>query len=92
MFGNIKSDSTVHKETTSNLSNHNDEQTFGRYFNNIKRKLIKKSYYLNHINQFKSHLENNTVPKELLYTKFPIPFLWDDEEFVKKHNQLIQDF
>jgi CCR4-NOT transcription complex subunit 7/8 len=62
------------------------------HFNYVKRRLTKKTRYLDRINQFNAHLENETVPQELYYLNFPNPLFWDDADYIKEHNRLIKDF
>lgn len=55
----------------------------------LERCISKKLRLANHINIIKSHISNKTTPSSLFYCRFPRPFFWDDEEYVKMHNERI---
>jgi len=79
-------------QQTNNSSTTMNNMSLNSHFNYIKRRLTKKTKYLDRINQFNTHLENTTVPQELYYLNFPNPLFWDDTEYIKEHNRLIRDF
>lgn len=58
----------------------------------ISRLFNKLARYKNHIQMFKTHLNNKTSPPSLFFNRFPTPFLHDDETFVNNYNALIEDF
>ena len=52
----------------------------------------KKAKNENHIKLFETHLQNTTVPPSLLWNRFPVPFLPQDQAFVDDYNKLISAF
>lgn len=55
---------------------------------NIQRRILRKK---NDIKLLEFHLNNETTPSALFFDKFPVPFLWHDEEAVNDHNQIVKE-
>jgi hypothetical protein len=99
LFSNLK-DSLINAQIQNNnqIRSINDSNanmksfSLNSHFNYIKRRLTKKTRYLNRINQFNTHQENDTVPQELYYLNFPNPLFWDDINYINEHNRLIKEF
>jgi hypothetical protein len=65
-------------------------KVYGRLKKKLNKLFEKKIRYNNHINNFKTHLENNSTPAALFYCRFPNPLLWSNPEFVKMHNARVK--
>ena len=44
-----------------------------------------------HKNLFKTHRDNKTVPSMMSYSRYPVPFLWDDQIFIDAYNTSIRE-
>ncbi len=62
-------------------------------FIKVKRIYNKKIRFNRHISNFEFHLNNNpiTSPKSLFYYKFPWPMFKDNDEFINKYYDIIED-
>jgi hypothetical protein len=82
-----------------NINNQNDKSPAldfaikDKDFIKVKRDYNKRIRYQNHINNFNIHLNNKpmTTPDSLFYCRFPWPMFKDDEEFIKKYYDIIED-
>jgi hypothetical protein len=82
-----------------NINNQNDKSPAleiavkDKDFIKVKRDYNKRIRYQNHINNFNIHLNNNpmTTPDSLFYCRFPWPMFKDDEDFIKKYYDIIED-
>ena len=58
----------------------------------IKHMVNKLHRFKNHINIWKEHLKNKTVPKQMDYGHYPKPFLPRDVKFCTSYDELIKKF
>jgi hypothetical protein len=65
-----------------------EEASFKKIRYNLKRTMVK----MNKKKIFDLHINNNTVPKQLDYSKFPTPYLDTDSKFIEDYNKLIETF
>lgn len=81
-----------------NLNNNVDSEAFNlakndKDFIKIKRNYNKRIRYQNHIDNFKIHLSNQplTTHSSLFYHRFPWPMIRDDDDYIKKYYDIIED-
>lgn len=80
------------KVNNSNILNKRRDFTLQETNIMCKRNIEKIHKYHNHINLFKTHIENETTPPALFFRNFPKPFLSDDENFINEYNDLVRKF
>ena len=80
-----KTSGTQNSSNTPKLSNSSNNS---KQFNNL---IDKKLRYNNHMMLFNTHIERKTTPPSLFFNRFPAPFLADDESFLKKYNDIIEN-
>lgn len=100
MFSSFKSELLNSLNQVNSNNNHQNKHVTPQSFSQIgvddtigfklDKLFEKKIRYNNHINNFKTHLENNTTPAALFYCRFPNPLLWSNPEFVKMHNARVK--
>jgi hypothetical protein len=81
---NLKPNNDSHKPLTS--------ARLKEFRTRIYRVYDKKIRMENHKRLFETHKTNKTVPQSLIYSRFPKPFLWDNQCAVDSHNSIIRKF
>ena len=81
-----------------NLNNNGDSEAYNlakndKDFIKIKRNYNKRIRYQNHVDNFKIHLSNQplTTHSSLFYHRFPWPMVRDDDDYIKKYYDIIED-
>jgi len=92
LVNNIKNNENPQLKRSQKLTDINPEQfvNLNSSKNFIKLLINKLHRYKNHIQIIETHFSNKTTPSQLFHNKFPKPFLYDDDEFIKETNKHIR--